>query len=62
MIRLDFTGAGSGLADQMVLRNHTPYLEGLRICFGQVPAMQPGMGCETRLLMATAQWGGLQGG
>lgn len=43
-IRMDFTGAGSGLDDRVVLRNHTLYLEGLRIRFGQVPAMQPGTG------------------
>lgn len=61
-IRRGFTGAGSGLADQVVLRNHTLYLEGPCIRFGQVPAMQPGAGCETRLPMGTAQQGGLQGG
>ena len=61
-IRMGFTGAGSGLADQVVLRNHTSYLEGPRIHFGQVPATQPDTGCEMRLPMGTAQRGGLQGG
>lgn len=59
---MDFTGAGSGLADQVVLRNHTLYLEGLHIHFGQVPALQPSTDCKTQLLTGTAQWGGLQGG
>ena len=43
-IGMGFTGAGSGLADQVVLRSCTAYLEGLPIRFGQVPATQPGMG------------------
>lgn len=61
-IWMGFTGAGSGLADQVVLRNHTLYLEGPHICFGQALAMQPGVGCERQLPMGTAQQGGLQGG
>lgn len=61
-IQMDFTGAGSGLADQVVLRNHTLYLEGLHIHFGQVLALQPSTDCKTQLLTGTAQWGGLQRG
>lgn len=60
-IQMGFAGTGSGLADQVVLRNHTLYLEGPCIRFGQVWDMQPAMRCETRLLMGTAQQGGLQG-
>lgn len=54
---MGFSGAGSGLADQVVLRDHTSYLEGLHTLFGQVLAKS--MGCKSQLPVGTAQQGGL---